>query len=123
MNQLQKSGGKPSPSPIPAPVPMPQDVEIALQAFQNALDTAVAIAAKREDSKTERTLILAKKEIEVAAIEANTQREIANDRNIHQRSMLLIQKIGDLLLNNAQALTPEIMSAANFLLQILREER
>ena len=53
MNQLQKSGGKPSPSPIPAPVPMPQDVEIALQAFQNALDTAVAIAAKREDSRTD----------------------------------------------------------------------
>ena len=126
MNELRKRGNKtpvPSPAPLPTPSPMPAEVDLALQAFQSAMDTAVTIAAKREDSKTERALILAKKEIEVAVIEANTRREIASDKNIHQRRMLLIQKIGDLLVNNAQALTPEIMSAANFLLQILREER
>lgn len=124
MNQLRKSGDKLSiPTPSPIPVLIPSEVEVALQAFQSAMDTAVAIAAKREDSKTERALILAKKEIEITAIEANTRREIANNQNVHQRRMVLIQKIGDLLVNNAQTLTPEIMSAANLLLQVLREER
>ena len=126
MNELRKSGNKSrvlSPGRLSSASRMPAEVEVALQAFQSAMDTAVTIAAKREDSKTERALILAKKEIEVAVIEANTRREIASDKNIHQRRMLLIQKIGDLLVNNAQALTPEIMSASNFLLQILREER
>lgn len=124
MNYPCKSNSKlPAPTPSPIPSPMPSDIEAALLMFQRAMDTAVTIAAKREDSKTERALILAKKEIEIATIEANTQREIANDQNIHQRRMMLIQKIGDLLVNNAQALTPEIMDAAKFLLQVLREER
>ena len=124
MNYPCKSNSKlPAPTPSPIPSPIPSDIEAALLVFQSAMDTAVAIAAKHEDSKTERALILAKKEIEIAVIESNTQREIANDQNIHQRRMMLIQNIGDLLVNNAQSLTPEIMDAAKFLLQVLREER
>ena len=124
MNQLCKSGGKlPIPTPPPLPGPIPSNIDIALETFQRAMDTAVAIAAKREDARTERALITAKKEIEIAAIEATTQREMANDQHIHERRLMLIQYIGNLLVNNAQALTPEIMSAANALLQALREER
>lgn len=103
--------------------PTPIEVDLAMQAFQRTLDSAIAIAAKYEDAKTERALISAKKEIEIAAIEAATQRGIANDRNIHERRMQIIQIIGNLLMANTQSLNSDIMEKANFLLQVLREEQ
>lgn len=112
----------PSASNIPAPI---QSMEImtALDSFQRALDAGVAIAKSREDGKTERALILAKQEIELKTIDAQTRRGIASDRNLHERRLELIRTIGRLMTENAANLTPEIMSAAQFLLSILREER
>ena len=107
---------------MPAPIP-DREVMIALDSFQRALDADVAIAKSREDGKTERALILAKQEIELKAIEAHTKRGIANDRNLHERRLELIRAIGRLMTENAANLTPEIMSAAQFLLSVLREER
>lgn len=68
-------------------------------------------------------MILAKKEIELKSIEAQTRRGIASDRNLHERRMELIRAISRLITENATSLTPEIMSAAQFLLNVLREEK
>ena len=111
------------PSVVMENLPIPSETAVALEALQKALDAGVTAAKNREDAKTERSLINAKKEIQLAAISAETERGIANDRNIHERRMSLIQSIGTLITSNAQALTPEIMAAAQFLLQVLREER
>lgn len=119
------------PAPIPDQVPgqfpegtlLPSEVQVAMEALQRALDAGVTMAKNHEDAKTERALIVAKKEIQIAAIESDTQRGIASDRNLHERRMAIIQSIGSLITNNAQVLTPDIMSAAQFLLQVLREEK
>lgn len=122
MANIVKSSGV-IPSVTMKNLPNSSETEVALEALQKALDAGVTAAKNREDAKTERALINAKKEIQLAAISAETERGIANDRNIHERRMSLIQSIGTLITSNAQALTPEIMAAAQFLLQVLREER
>jgi len=110
--------------PIPAPDNLPNtEITVALASLQHALDAGVAIAKQREDGKTERSLILAKKEIELKSIDAQTRRGISNDRNLHERRLELIRAISRLLTENATNLTPEIMSAAQFLLNTLREEK
>ena len=67
-------------------------------------------------------MILAQKEAQVFAVEAETKRGMENDRYLHERRMTLIQFIGGLLTQNDRTLTPEILSAAQVLLQALREE-
>ena len=107
-------------SKLPIPVSGTEiAVDVALDSFQRALDAGVAIAKSREDGKTARTLILAKQEIEWKTIEA----QIANDRNLHERRLEWIRLIGKLITENASNLTPEIMNAAKFLLDVLREEQ
>ena len=111
-------------SKLPVPISGTEiAVDAALESFQRALDAGVAIAKSREDGKTARALILAKQEIELKTIDAQTKRGIANDRNLHERRLELIRSIGKLMTENAASLTPEIMDAAKFLLEVLREEQ
>ena len=111
-----------SASNLPAPI-SGTEVAVAMDSLQRALDTAVSIAKAREDAKTERALILAKQEIALKSIDAQTRRGIASDRNLHERRLELIRSIGKLMTENAGHLTPEIMDAAKFLLDVLREEK
>ncbi len=105
------------------PIPGNPEVVAALESLQRALDAGVAIAKNREDGKTERALILAKKDVEIAAIEAQTRGAIEHDRMVHEERLSLIRSIGQLITENAKSLTPEIMEAARFLLDVLREEK
>lgn len=107
----------------PLPIPSGTEVEVALAAFQRALAAGVEIAKTREDGKTERELILAQKEMQIAAIEKQTENAIAHDHEVHENRRVLIRMIGQLITENAQNLTPEIMEAARLLLDALREER
>ena len=56
-------------------------------------------------------------------MELATRRGMAADQEIHEQRMELIRYVGKLLVDNAQTLTPEIISSANMLLTHLREVR
>ena len=101
---------------------MPMEVEVALQGLQQALDAGVSVAKAREDGKTARAMILAQKEVRIFAVEAETKRGMEQDGYLHERRMTLIQFIGNLLTQSDRMPTPEILSAAQVLLQALREE-
>lgn len=101
----------------------PMQAQLALGALQEALNAGVIAAKNHEDAMTERALIRAKQEIEIYSIEAATQRNMANDRDVNTRRMALISIIQKLFADNAQTLTPEIFSAAQIVVSLLREER
>lgn len=108
------------------PVPVPGDptmigVSVAVEALQQALHAGVEIAKTREIGRTQRAIALAEKEVRIAQINGEIQRGIVNDRLKHEQKMELIGIVRDLLVPNANTLTPEITSAAKMLLQTLGE--
>lgn len=108
------------------PIPIPNDpttigVSVAMDALKQALSAGVEIARNREIGQTQRAAILAEKEVRIAQISGEIQRGMANDRQKHEQKMELIAIIKDLLVPNANTLTPEITSTAQMLLQILKD--
>lgn len=117
MNELQTVDTSIS-TPIPKD-PTTVGVTVALETLKQALDAGVEIARNREIGQTQRAAILAEKEVRIAQISGEIQRGMANDRLRHEQKMELIGVIKELLVPNANSLTPEITSAAQMLLQEL----
>lgn len=110
----------------PVPVPIPGDpttvaVSAAVDVLKQALNAGVEIARNREIGQTQRAAILAEKEVRIAQISGEIQRGMAGDRQKHDQKMELIGIIKDLLVPNANTLTPEITAAAQMLLQSLKD--
>lgn len=106
------------------PVPMPPEMlslNGALEVFQTALNAGVAIYAKAEDAKTQRALILAEKEIQALSIEAETQKEMHREDLLHESRMKILHIVERLLVEHAESLTPDILSATQILISCLRE--
>lgn len=106
------------------PVPMPPEVmavNSAMEAFQTALQVGVEIYAKAEDAKTQRALITAQKEIAALTVEAETQKTMHSEELLHERRMKVLQIIEDLLMSQAENLTPGILSAAQLMINCLQE--
>ena len=106
-----------------AQLPIPGGMEISV--ITTGINALVDYAKAREDGKTQRALMMAKKEIELAAIDGKTKIEIANirramenDKEFHAQRMEIIRSIGTLITENATRLTPEMMTGAQFLLQV-----
>ena len=119
MNELQKRSTN-------LPMPVPDDpttigVSVALEVLSHALNTAVEITRQSEAGKTQRAAILAEKEVRIAQISEEIKRGIASDRDRHEQKMKLISIVRDLLVPNASDLTPEIVSAAEDVMQTLKE--
>ena len=96
------------------PIPIPND--------PTTIGVSVAMdALNREIGQTQRAAILAEKEVRIAQISGEIQRGMANDRQKHEQKMELIAIIKDLLVPNANTLTPEITSTAQMLLQTLKD--
>ena len=114
-----------SPAPVPIPTdPMgPPEVSVAIAAFQSVISAGVEAAKNHDDAVTQRALISAQKQFQIAQLDYQRAIETKNLEDIHQRRMQLIKGISDLLVTNASNLTPEILSASQILLQALREER
>lgn len=112
-----------TPVPLPNGLPLPETapVDLALGALREALDTWVSTTAIKESAKTARAQIRAQVEVQIKNMELATRRGMAADQAIHEQRMELINIVGKLLVDNAQTLTPEIISAANMLLVQLRE--
>ena len=103
-------------------------LQVALEAVQSALNSAVARREIIERGKTARTAILERAEIERAAIFANMKTEIAkieaaiaNDQNLSVNRMRLIDYAGQLALNaqSAGTLDAETLKAIDLFLQRL----
>lgn len=106
------------------PVPMPPEVMAvnrAMEAFQTALRAGVEIYAKAEDAKTQRALILAEKEIKALSIEAETQKAMHREDLLHESRMKILHIVERLLVEHAESLTPDILSATQVLMSCLRE--
>lgn len=121
-----------TPVPLPNDLPLPESmpIELALGAFREALDAWASTITVKENAKIARAQIRAQAEAQQALIEAQiknmelaTRRGMAADQAIHEQRMELIRYVGKLLVDNAQTLTPEIISSANMLLTHLREVR
>lgn len=121
-----------TPVPLPNDLPLPESmpIELALGAFREALDAWASTITVKENAKIARAQIRAQAEAQRALIEAQiknmelaTRRGMAADQAIHEQRMELIRYVGKLLVDNAQTLTPEIISSANMLLTHLREVR
>lgn len=132
MNQEIALNQSKTPVPLPNGLPLPQTVpiELALGAFREALDAWASTITVKENAKIARAQIRAQAETQRALIEAQiknmelaTRRGMAADQEIHEQRMELICYVGKLLVDNAQTLTPEIISSANMLLTYLREVR
>lgn len=130
MNQeiALKQSGTPVPLPNGLPLPESMPIELALGAFREALDAWASTITVKENAKIARAQIRAQAETQRALIEAQiknmelaTRRGMAADQAIHEQRMELIRYVGKLLVDNAQTLTPEIISSANMLLVQLRE--
>ena len=96
------------------PVPMPPEMlplNGALEVFQTALNAGVAIYAKAEDAKTQRALILAEKEIQALSIKAETQKAMHREDLLHESRMKILHIVERLLVEHAESLTPDILSA------------
>ena len=111
------------PVPLPNGLPLPESmpIDLALGAFREALDAWTSTTAIKESAKTDRAQIRAQVEVQIKNMELATRRGMAADQAIHEQRMELINIVGKLLVDNAQTLTPEIISAANMLLVQLRE--
>ncbi len=94
---------------------------MALDALQQTLNAGVEISKNREIGRVQRAAILADKEVRIAQIHGEIQRGMANDRDKHRQKMELISIIRDLLVPNAQNLTPEITASAQMLLKELKD--
>lgn len=110
----------------PVVVPIPSDpatigVTVAVDVLKQALNAGVEIARTHEIEQTQRAAILAEKEVRIVQIRGEIQRGMANDRRKHEQKMELINIIRDLLVPNADSITPEIKSAAEMLLQSLKD--
>ena len=108
------------------PVPIPSDptaigVTVAVDVLKQALSAGIEIARNHEIAQTQRAAILAEKEVRIAQISGEIQRGMANDQQKHEQKMNLIGIIRDLLVPHADAITPEIKSAAEMLLQSLKD--
>ena len=121
-----------TPVPLPNGLPLPESmpIELALGAFREVLDAWASTITVKENAKIARAQIRAQAETQRALIEAQiknmelaTRRGMAADQAIHEQRMELIRYVGKLLVDNAQTLTPEIISSANMLLTHLREVR
>lgn len=116
---------KQSEMPVPLPNGLPllesMPIDLALGAFREALDAWTSTTAIKESAKTARAQIRAQVEVQIKNMELATRRGMAADQAIHEQRMELINIVGKLLVDNAQTLTPEIISAANMLLVQLRE--
>ena len=112
-----------TPAPLPNGLPLPHTlpIDLALGAFREALDTWTSTTAIKESAKTARAQIRAQMEVQIKNMELATRRGMAADQAIHEQRMELIRYVGKLLVDNAQTLTPEIISSANMLLVQLRE--
>lgn len=112
-----------TPVPLPNGLPLPQTlpINLALGAFREALDAWTSTTAIKESAKTARAQIRAQVEVQIKNMELATRRGMAADQAIHEQRMELINIVGKLLVDNAQTLTPEIISAANMLLVQLKE--
>ena len=110
-----------TPVPLPNGLPLPQTlpIDLALGAFREALDAWTSTTAIKESAKTAQ--IRAQMEVQIKNMELATRRGMAADQAIHEQRMELIRYVGKLLVDNAQTLTPEIISSANMLLVQLRE--
>lgn len=97
-------------------------VSAAIETLKQALSAGVEIARNHEIGQTQRAAILAEKEVRITQISGEIQRGMANDRMEHEQKMELIGAVKDLLVSNANNLTPEIISAAQMLLQELRRQ-
>lgn len=132
MNQEIALNQSKTPVPLPNGLPLPESmpIELALGAFREALDAWASTITVKENAKIARAQIRAQAETQRALIEAQiknmelaTRRGMAADQEIHEQRMELIRYVGKLLVDNAQTLTPEIISSANMLLTHLREVR
>lgn len=118
-----KQSGTPVPLPNGLPLPETVPVDLALGALREALDAWTSTTAIKESAKTARAQIRAQVEVQTKNMELTTRRGMAADQAIHEQRMELINIVGKLLVDNAQALTPEIISSANMLLTQLRETK
>lgn len=118
MYEIQKSS--PSLPTIPTN-PSIGGVSVALDTLREALNAGVEIARANEIGRTQRTAILANKEVEIAKISEEIKRGMASDRLKHEQKMELIRIVSGLLVPNAKELTPDIVSAAQMVLQTLKE--
>lgn len=118
-----KQSGTPVPLPNGLPLPETVPVDLALGALREALDAWTSTTAIKESAKTARAQIRAQVEVQIKNMELTTRRGMAADQAIHEQRMELINIVGKLLVDNAQALTPEIISSANMLLTQLRETK
>ena len=107
---------------LPAPIP-PEMIPVnsALEVLQTALTAGIEAYAKAEDAKTQRALILAKKEIAALSVEAETQRAMQKEDHLHESRMKILHIVEKLLMEHAESLTPEILSATQSLIDCLRE--
>ena len=121
MNQEIALNQSKTPVPLPNGLPLPHTlpIDLALGAFREALDAWTT--AIKESAKTARAQIRAQMEVQIKNMELATRRGMAADQAIHEQRMELINIVGKLLVDNAQTLTPEIISSANMLLVQLRE--
>lgn len=85
------------------------------------MNAGVAIYAKAEDAKTQRALILAEKEIQALSIEAETQKAMHREDLLHESRMKILHIVERLLVEHAESLTPDILSATQILINCLRE--
>lgn len=119
MNDLQRQS-------VNTPMPLHSDpttvgISVALDTLKQALNAGVEVMKLREIGQTQRVSILAEKEVKIAQIREEIKRGMADDQHRHDQKMELISIVRDLLVPNAPGLTPEIITAAQGVLQCLKE--
>ena len=114
-----------TPVPLPNGLPLPQTlpIDLALGAFRLTLHARPSTTPINYTAKTAWAQVRAQMEVQIKNMELATRRGMAADQAIHEQRMELIRYVGKLLVDNAQTLTPEIISSANMLLTHLREVR
>ncbi len=97
-------------------------IEAAMEVLDSAFSAAVEKARNHEDAVTERALISAQKELQIVEKRGRNDALKQNQQDRHEERMEMLRGIRELLVNNAQHLTPQIFDAAQMLIQTLREE-
>lgn len=100
---------------------VPISAQDALVALDKALSAGIEITKIRQAEKSERAFIQAQKEVQIITIENQTKKAMGKDKITHEQRMVLLKTIQSLLVENAQALTPEIMSACQLVREMLKE--
>ena len=106
---------------INLPAPIPPEMVPVNSALEVLLTAGIEAYAKAEDAKTQRALILAKKEIAALSVEAETQKAMQKEDHLHESRMKILHIVEKLLMEHAESLTPEILSATQSLIDCLRE--